>query len=332
MEMKLSILDQTPAAEGMTAAEALKHTTELARRAEKWGYHRFWVSEHHDSSTLAGTSPEILLAHLAANTSRIRLGSGGVMLPHYSAFKVAENFHLLEALHPGRIDAGMGRAPGGMPRATLALSEGKPRRAERFPRQIDDLLRYLRFEKIPDYAYGEAVAGPVTKTIPPVWILGTSAGSAGLAAEKGLPYNFAHFINAEGGEEAVEKYRKQFQPSEQLKEPWNMATVFAVCADTDDKADFIASSLDLSLLSVEKGLGLKGTPAPEKAFHYPYEKYDLARIRENRERMIVGGPERVKDRLEKFASAYQTDELMICTITYNPEDRLRSYELLKNMF
>ncbi|WP_147804057.1 LLM class flavin-dependent oxidoreductase [Alkalicoccus halolimnae] len=329
--MKLSILDQSPVAEGMTAAEALRNTADLARKAEKWGYYRFWVSEHHDSASLAGTSPEVLIAHLGAHTKSIRLGSGGVMLPHYSPFKVAENFHILEALYPGRIDAGIGRAPGGMPRATLALSEGKPRRAERFPRQVDDLLRYIRFETIPEYAYGEAAAGPVTETFPPVWILGSGEASARLAAEKGLPYSFAHFINGEGGETFVKEYKKNFQPSINLTAPKHIVTVFALCADTEEKADYIASSLDLSLLSLGKGMALQGTPSPESAAAYSYTGFDRARMKENRERMIIGSPQKVKRELLDFAEAYEAEEIMICTIAYHHEDRLRSYALIKDM-
>jgi luciferase family oxidoreductase group 1 len=329
--MKLSILDQSPVSEGMSSGDALKNTTELAQKAEKWGYCRFWVAEHHDSASLAGTSPEILIAHLGAHTSSIRLGSGGVMLPHYSPFKVAENFHLLEALYPGRIDAGMGRAPGGMPRATLALSEGKPRRAERFSRQVDDLLNYLRFETIPEYAYGEAVAGPVTESFPPVWILGSSEASARLAADKGLPYSFAHFINGEGGIEFIKEYKKNFKPSFDLAAPKHIVTVFAVCADTEEKADYVASSLDLYLLSLGKGMALQGTPSPESAAAYSYTDFDRARIKENRERMIVGAPQKMKKELKEFEAAYETEEIMICTIAYHHEDRLRSYELIKDM-
>ncbi|QKS70565.1 LLM class flavin-dependent oxidoreductase [Paenalkalicoccus suaedae] len=330
--MKLSILDQSPVAQGQTATQALKHTLDLAQKAEKWGYHRFWISEHHDSESLAGTTPEILLSHIGAHTSSIRLGSGGVMLPHYSPFKVAENFKMLEALYPDRIDAGMGRAPGGMPRATLALSEGNPRHAERFPTQIDDLLRYLRGEPIPEYPYGGAKAAPIVDTPPPVWILGSSGSSAQLAAQKGLPYTFAHFINADGGERFVNHYVNNFTPSEQAEKPQHMVAVFVVCADTDEQANYIASSLDLTMLQLEKGMPLHGTPDPAQASQYEFTPYELSRVEENRRRMIIGGPEIVKAELEDYAKRYQTDEVMVCTITYDHQDRLRSYELISEMF
>lgn len=330
--MKLSILDQTPVAEGMSAGEALSNTVKLAQKAETWGYERFWISEHHDSQSLAGSSPEILLAHIGAVTRQLRLGTGGVMLPHYSPYKIAENFHMLEALYPNRIDAGMGRAPGGMPRATLALSEGKPRRAERFPQQVDDLFRYLRYENIPEYAYGEARAMPITENAPPLWILGSSGASAALAAEKGLSYNFAHFINPEGGTQFVEDYYSNFQPSPQQTQPLSIVTVFVICADTQKHAEYIAASLDLSMLSLAKGLTLTGTPDPKTAGSYVFTDFEKDRIRENRDKMIIGDPAKVKEELQRFAAEYQAEEIMICTIAFHHEDRMRSYELIHNLF
>ncbi|SDN74486.1 LLM class flavin-dependent oxidoreductase [Alkalicoccus daliensis] len=330
--MRISILDQTPVADGFSAVAALQNSKDLAQKAEEWGYHRFWVSEHHDSQSLGGSSPEVLLSYLGAHTKNIRIGSGGVMLTHYSPFKIAENFHLLEGLFPGRIDAGMGRAPGGMPRATLALSGGTPRRADLFPRQVDDLLHYLHYKPIPEYAYGEALAAPVNSSVPPLWILGSSAASAALAAEKGLPYNYAHFINEEGGTDSVELYQELFQPSSYLREAEHIVTVFVVCADTERKAQYIASSLDLSMLTLAKGMSLAGTPDPAQASIYNFTEYEKDRIKENRKRMIIGSPAQVRAQLEEFAERYKTKEIMICTITYYHEDRLRSYELVKDMF
>lgn len=328
--MKLSVLDQSPIAEGMSPQEALNNTVELAKHTEKLGFERFWVSEHHDSTSLAGSSPEVLIAHLAQNTSRIRVGSGGVMLPHYSSYKVAENFRLLEGLNPNRIDLGLGRAPGGMPMATMALHDGKPRDVNRYPEQIDDLLGYLT-DSLPDaHPYQGLTAAPMIKTMPEVWMLGSSPSSAMLAAQKGLPYTFAQFINGEGGPQYTQAYRNNFVPSEYLKEPKNIVAVFAICAETDEEAERVASSIDLSILMIEQGMRSNGTPSPEKAAAYQYTPFEAMRVRENRKRMVVGGPKKVKEKLLALSEQYQTDEIMLVSITYDFKDKLKSFELIAN--
>ncbi|PRX72115.1 luciferase family oxidoreductase group 1 [Bacillus sp. V-88] len=328
--MKLSVLDQSPIAEGMSPQEALNNTVELAKHTEKLGFERFWVSEHHDSTSLAGSSPEVLIAHLAQNTSRIRVGSGGVMLPHYSSYKVAENFRLLEGLNPNRIDLGLGRAPGGMPMATMALHDGKPRDVNRYPEQIDDLLGYLT-DSLPDaHPYQGLTAAPMIKTMPEVWMLGSSPSSAMLAAQKGLPYTFAQFINGEGGPQYTQAYRNNFVPSEYLKEPKNIVAVFAICAETDEEAERVASSIDLSILMIEQGMRSNGTPSPEKAAAYQYTPFEAMRVRENRKRMVVGNPKKVKEKLLALSEQYQTDEIMLVSITYDFKDKLKSFELIAN--
>ena len=328
--MKLSVLDQSPIAEGMSPQEALNNTVKLAQHTEKLGFERFWVSEHHDSTSLAGSSPEVLIAHLAQNTSRIRVGSGGVMLPHYSSYKVAENFRLLEGLNPNRIDLGLGRAPGGMPMATMALHDGKPRDVNRYPEQIDDLLGYLT-DSLPDaHPYQGLTAAPMIKTMPEVWMLGSSPSSAMLAAQKGLPYTFAQFINGEGGPQYTQAYRNNFVPSEYLKEPKNIVAVFAICAETDEEAERVASSIDLAILMIEQGMRSNGTPSPEKAAAYQYTPFEEMRVRENRKRMVVGGPKKVKEKLLALSEQYQTDEIMLVSITYDFKDKLKSFELIAN--
>jgi luciferase family oxidoreductase group 1 len=328
--LKLSVLDQSPIAEGMSPQEALNNTVELAKHAEKLGFERFWVSEHHDSTSLAGSSPEVLIAHLAQNTSRIRVGSGGVMLPHYSSYKVAENFRLLEGLNPNRIDLGLGRAPGGMPMATMALHDGKPRDVNRYPEQIDDLLGYLTDSLSDAHPYQGLTAAPMINTMPEVWMLGSSPSSAMLAAQKGLPYTFAQFINGEGGPQYTQAYRNNFVPSEYLKEPKNIVAVFAICAETDEEAERVASSIDLSILMIEQGMRSNGTPSPEKAAAYQYTPFEAMRVRENRKRMVVGGPKKVKEKLLALSEQYQTDEIMLVSITYNFKDKLKSFELIAN--
>lgn len=328
MSLTLSVLDQSPISEGKTAEEALSETVALIQHVEKLGYQRFWVSEHHDSTSLAGSSPEVLAAHLAAKTETIRVGSGGVMLPHYSPYKVAENFRVLEGLNPGRIDLGIGRAPGGMPRATMALHDGRPRNLNRFPAQIDELLDYLYDTLEEDHPFFGLKAAPITKTIPALWLLGSSPSSAQLAAEKGLPYTFAQFINGEGGPQFAQYYRQHFQPSKLLSTPKNMVAVFVVCAETEIEAERIASSLDLLLLMMEQGMKIVGTPSPEKAAAYDYSPFERARILENRKRMIVGTPNQVKASLNQLSESYETDEVMIVSIMYDFQDKLNSFSFI----
>ncbi|WP_446663111.1 LLM class flavin-dependent oxidoreductase [Geobacillus sp. CCR] len=328
MALQLSVLDQSPIAEGMTAEEALENTVKLAQHVEQLGYKRFWVSEHHDTNSLAGSSPEVLLGHIGAKTATIRIGSGGVMLPHYSPYKVAENFHVLAGLHPGRVDLGIGRAPGGMPRATIALQGDRRRSVDRYPEQIDDLLGYLYDALPPVHPLYGVKATPIVQSPPELWLLGSSSETAKLAADKGLPYVFAQFINGEGGEHYMRLYRDRFVPSPYLAEPRGMVAVFAICAETDEKAEWIAGSLDLSLLMIEQGMALNGTPSPEKAAAYPYSPYERKRVEDNRRRMIVGSPTRVKDKLYRLSETYETEEIMLVTITYDFEDKLASFRLI----
>lgn len=327
MALRYSILDQSPVSEGSTPGEALQQTATLAQSAEKWGYTRFWVSEHHDAPILAGSSPEILIAHLGAVTEKIRLGSGGVMLPHYSSFKIAENFKLLEALYPGRIDAGVGRAPGGMPRASLALNEGRSRNVDRFPDQIDELSMYLNDAIPEDHMYYGMKATPLTLSAPPLWILGSSMSSALLAAEKGLPYMFAHFINGEGGQDFTRTYRERFERLEG-KQPYVGFAIFVVCQDTEQEAERVAASLDLALSMGAQGMPSEGTPSPEKAQAYEYSKFENLLVEENRRRMVVGNPEQVADQLEALAEEYGADEVMLVSIAYDFKDKLKTFELV----
>lgn len=326
--LKLSVLDQSPISEGMSAEEALSNTVKLAQYVEQLGYHRFWVSEHHDTNGLAGSSPEVLIGHLAAKTNSIRVGSGGIMLPHYSSYKVAENFKVLEALAPGRIDLGLGRAPGGMPLATRALHDGKSRDIDRYPEQVDDLLGFLHHNLAPDHPFALLRATPQPQTLPELWILGSSPSSASLAAEKGLPYTFANFINGEDGEIYMQHYLDEFQASPYYSKPQNMVAIFVICAPTEEEAERVASSIDLAILSIEQGMVSMGTPSPEKAAAYTYSPYELKRVQYNRNRMIVGSPKQVKEKLLRLSETYQTEEIMLVTITYDFQDKLRSFELV----
>ncbi|WP_439019851.1 LLM class flavin-dependent oxidoreductase [Bacillus thuringiensis] len=330
--IKLSVLDQSPISDGSTAAKAFSHTVTLAQEVEKLGYTRFWVSEHHNSVSLAGSSPEILISHIAAKTNRMRVGSGGVMLPHYSPYKVAENFRVLEALYPNRIDLGVGRAPGGMPIATRALQEGKMVSLDQYPEQIADVAMYLHDQVPENHHYANLKATPVIPTSPEMWMLGSSGESAKIAANNGASFAFAQFINGFGGPEVMRAYQEQFQPSYLGDKPKSIVAIFVICGETNEEAERIASSLDLSILLLEQGKRTTGTPSIETAQNYSYSAYDLFRIKENRQRMIVGDPSSVKEQIVNLSKAYNTDEFMIVTITHQFEHKLQSYRLLANAF
>lgn len=330
--IKLSILDQSQIGEGMTARDALAETTRLAQEADRLGYTRFWVSEHHASKALAHSTPEILIAHLAAHTKRIRLGSGGVMLPHYSAYKIAENFRLLEALHPGRIDVGLGRAPGGMPQATRALQEHKQMRIDEYPRQVEDLAGYFHEDLPPDHRFAGLLAAPSIPTRPDVWLLGSSDESARIAARVGAAYGFAQFFGVPGGEAAIEQYGRLFKPSKLNDRPRSLIAILVVCAETEEEANRLATSTDLFFLRLEKGLDLNEFPSVETALDYPYTEYDYERIRFARKRRIVGTPPQVKAQMLRMSKQYGTDELMVVTPMHSIEARLRSYRLLAEAF
>ncbi|MCJ8012840.1 LLM class flavin-dependent oxidoreductase [Paenibacillus sp. KQZ6P-2] len=330
--MKLSILDQSTISEGSSPVEALAQTGRMAQEAERMGYHRFWVSEHHFSPNLAGSSPEVLISHLAAITSTLRVGSGGVMLPHYSSYKVAENFRVLEGLYPGRIDLGLGRAPGGMPLATQALQEGRMRNVDRYAEQIADLSAYLTDTLSPAHPFAGLLATPLVRTVPQMWMLGSSGGSSGIAAQQGTGFAFAQFINGSGGADAMRWYQENFRPSAVLDKPQSLLAIFAVCAETEEQANRLASSMDLSLLLLEKGVTAGGTPSVQRALSYPYSPYDRMRIQENRKRMIVGSPDQIKWKIERLCEEYRTDEVMITSIIHRFEDKLQSFRLIAKAF
>ncbi|WP_231571641.1 LLM class flavin-dependent oxidoreductase [Gordoniibacillus kamchatkensis] len=300
---------------------------ELAQAADRLGYTRFWVAEHHSTPGIASSSPEVLVAALAARTSRIRIGSGGVLLSHYSALKVAEQFRTLEALYPGRIDLGIGRAPGGMPRTAAALRDGRPDAPERFPEQLGELACFLT-DTVPTGHRHEGISAvPLIDSAPQLWLLGSTDRSAQFAAGLGAAFAFAHFINGSGGESVVQSYKRSFRPSALGAVPEASAAVYVLCADTDEEAGRLAASADLQLLRQEKG-EFGDVPSPAEAAAYPYGKWDGLRIAENRKRMIVGGPETVRNRLLAFSRQYGVGEVIVVTTAYEFGARLRSYELL----
>jgi len=331
--IKLGVLDQVYVSEGRTAADGLQESASLAQAAETLGYSRFWVSEHHSMRALAFSSPEVLIAHLAAATSRIRVGSGGVMLPHYSAYKVAENFRLLEALHPGRIDLGLGRAPGGTPLATRALQQDKYVDVNNYPQQVLDLIGFLHNALPEGHAFEKLIAAPDIPTAPEIWMLGSSHESAIFAAMLGTSYGFAEFFGTPGGEEAAQYYKERFKPNPLLHgQPRSLIATLAICAETEEEANLLATSSDLLFLGIRTGMEMQFLPSVQTARDYPYREMDLLHIRELRKRRAIGTPEQVKARLLELGEAYHADEILINSPIHDPKARIRSYELIAEAF
>jgi luciferase family oxidoreductase group 1 len=329
--MRLSVLDQSPIRSGGTAADAIHETLELAQICDRLGYHRYWLAEHHSSRGLAGTSPEVLIGQVAARTSRIRVGSGGVMLSHYSALKVAEQFRVLETLFPGRIDLGIGRAPGSDQRTAYALANGGMRDIEQFPQQIADVVAWLHDRLPSEHPFAGVRAMPMGQTAPEVWLLGSSDASAIYAAELGLGFSFAHFINADGGPQVTALYRQRFRPSPERATPMASAALWVVCADTDDEARRLERCRELALLRLYTGR-YGPFPSVEEAEQFPYTARDIAIIEATRGRTIAGTPGMVREHMEEMARAYEVDELVLVTITHDFKARVRSYELVADAF
>jgi len=329
--IKLSVLEQSHINEGRSVKETLDETVELARVTEELGYHRFWVSEHHAAEALASSSPEILIAHIAAHTRKIRVGSGGVMLPHYSAYKVAENFKLLEALHPGRIDIGLGRAPGGSPIATRALQEHKRYDIDPYPQQIVDLYHYLREENPANHRFPGLRAFPKTEGMPELWLLGSSEGTAKIAAQIGTPYAFAQFFGA-SGDEPLQHYHGYFQPSNYCGKPKALSAVMAVCADTEEEARQLARSNELFFLKLLTGQELGFMPSVRTASEYPYSLAEQQLLDRMRTRRFIGTPGQVKEALKRYADRLHLEELMIVSHIHDFEKRIRSYRYIAEAF
>ena len=325
-QLALGILDQSPIPEGSDARRALRDTIALAQHADRLGYTRYWVAEHHNHPGLAGPAPEVLVAAIADATERIRVGSGGVMLPHYSPLHVAEQFKVLEALHPGRIDLGLGRAPGSDPITAMALNQHA--NADEFPNQVQDLIGWLEDRLDPRHPFARVRATPDPGSAPDVWLLGSSDYGAAVAAVLGTPYSFAHFINPRGGPGAVRSYRENFRPDgDKRAEPRVNVCVIVLCAETDDEVDRLAGGAALWRLQLEHGRP-GPVPDPDRATGHPWTDDQLARNAKMRVRHAIGTPDQVHAKLQEIADAYDTDELMMLTITHDPDARRRSYELV----
>jgi luciferase family oxidoreductase group 1 len=330
--LRLSVLDQTPVSEGSTAAQALRDSIDLARLADRLGYHRYWVAEHHGGRLVGGPSPEVLIGPIAAATGRLRVGSGGVMLPHYSPFKVAENFGVLAGIFPGRIDLGIGRAAGTDPMTTQVLQRDRSRAMpDDFPEQLSELLGYFEGSFPADHPLTRLAeslpGGPET---PETWLLGSSQQSAIWAGELGLPYAFADFINPRGVPYA-ETYRAGFVPSQRLAAPRIAVAVRAIVAETETEAERLSASWRMAFDLLRRGRPIP-VPTPEKAERY-FELHDYeTETPGHKPRRLTGTAAQVRTEVEEIAAAYGADEAIVVTITHDHQARRRSYELLAAEF
>jgi len=329
--MKLSILDQSPVISGHTPAQALAATLELARRADELGYHRYWLAEHHAIAALADPCPEILLARLGAETRRIRIGTGGVLLPYYSAFKTAEVFRMLEALYPGRVDLGIGRAPGGDRRTAQAVGGGHFPDAERFPEQVWELIGHLDGTLPDDHPFKRVRVQPEVRTAPELWLLGSSDYSGLLAAQLGVRFSFAHFINAQGGDQVTRAYKARYNASGREPAPQAAVCCFVICAESDAEAERRAKVVDSRRLDMAYNLDTV-VPTQAEAEKRSYSDQERAHIASQRARLVHGSAATCKAKLERIAEQFSADELMVLTITGDYATRLESYERLAQAF
>ncbi|HSM96787.1 MAG TPA: LLM class flavin-dependent oxidoreductase [Rhizomicrobium sp.] len=335
--MLLSVLDQSPIRNDGSAADAVAETIALAKATEALGYHRYWLAEHHNTGSFAGSAPEVLIARVAAETKRIRVGSGGVMLTHYSPLKVAEQFRMLELLNPGRIDLGIGRAPGTDQRTAQALQAGPQGFGiDAFPSQVFLLRQFLDDASggapLPqDHPYRGIHAMPRGNTRPEMWMLGSGIHSAVYAGQLGLPFSHAYFISPEGSMEAVEAYRERFKPSDWCARPTISMGVAALAAESDEAAARLSASRNLWVVRLLTGRPI-AFPSPEEALAYPFSEQELGLLRTVEARSVVGTPDKVKSKLMSLAARHGAEEMVVVTITYDYASRLRSYELLAKEF
>jgi luciferase family oxidoreductase group 1 len=325
---RLSVLDQSPIAAGSTGGDALHRSIDLARHAESLGYHRYWVAEHHGTPMLACAAPEVLIGPIADATTKLRVGSGGVMLPHYSPLKVAETFSMLSGLYPDRIDLGLGRAPGSDPLTAFALQRDRRQASpDDFPEQLTELLAYLHDALPPRHQFARLSQLPGRPALPDVWLLGSSPQSGIWAAELGLPYAFADFINPHGAD-IMARYRESSAGSRQSKV---IVCAWALCADTDDEAERLGASARMAFAKMLQGQSIPVPPVDE-AVKFLAANGPSADALVRRRRWIVGAPATVRAGLEALAAEYGAEEMMIVTITYDHEARRRSYELIAREF
>jgi luciferase family oxidoreductase group 1 len=328
--LPLSVLDLSPVSAGMPGATALRNTLDLAPLADRLGYTRYWVAEHHNLPSIASSAPEIMIGQIAALTERIRVGSGGVMLPNHAPLMVVERFKVLEALFPGRVDLGLGRAPGTDQVTSYALRRHQGNEDD-FLERFQELM-LLESRGFPEgHPFSRIVAMPADVPLPPIWLLGSSDYSAELAAAVGAGFSFAHHFASHDAAAAMRSYRERFRPSPQRERPYAILAVAAIAAESDEAAERLASTVDLNWVRRARGEYLP-LASPEEALSYPYSPIDRERISAHRARLFVGTPATVRERLEPLIAATSADEVMITTMIYDHAARRRSYELLAEEF
>ncbi len=328
MNIPLSILDLAPVGNGSTAQQALRNSLELAQLAERLGYRRYWFAEHHGMPSIASSAPEILIANIAAHTSTIRVGSGGIMLQNHVPLKAAEAFHTLEALYPGRIDLGIGRAPGTDPTTSAAL---RPFNPAEFAEHLNELLGLSRGTLPPDHPFHRVNVIPSDVTLPPIWLLGSSGASARFAGELGVGYSFAsHFSPAPAGP-AIEAYRAAFRPASQFAQPHAILGAAVICAETSEHAEYLAASFDLMWVRITRG-EFKPIPTPEEALAYPYTEAERVIAAKHRSLVFVGTPVAVREQIEHAVHAAGADEVIITSTVHDHAERVKGYQLLADAF
>jgi luciferase family oxidoreductase group 1 len=330
MPIKLSVLDQTPVIHGHTTADAIAATLDLARLADELGYTRYWCAEHHGLRGVSNPCPEVLLARIGSITQQIRIGSGGVMLPYYSSFKVAEQFLMLEALFPNRVDLGVGRAPGGDMRTAQAVAAGDYNRGDIFPQQVGELVGLFDGTLPEDHLAHGVLLQPEIETRPELWMLGSSDFGGLLAAQLGIRFAFAHFINAQYGHRVAEAYRERFV-SRNGSKPYLAAAVFVICADTETEAAALERAVDLRRVQMAYGLNMP-IPSIAQGANQAFGERELGVIAREKNRSIIGTPERVTEQLHELQQRFDADELIVLTVAGSYQARLRSYELLADAF
>jgi luciferase family oxidoreductase group 1 len=332
MNSGLSVLDVSPVSSDSNGAEALRNTLELARLADRLGYERYWLAEHHNLPTIASSAPEVMIGHVANVTERIRVGAGGIMLPNHAPLRVAEIFRVLEALHPGRIDLGIGRAPGTDPvTATVLRRSREGQGADDFPQQFSELLAFSSAGFPEGHPLRSVTAMPGDVGLPPIWLLGSSGYSARAAGEMGLGYAFASHFSPADPASAMFAYRESFEPSGDFEHPSAILAVAVTCAETNEQAEELASSMQLAWVRMRSG-NPKPLPSPEEAMEYSYSPAERRLAEAYRSMQVIGDSQTVRARIEELAKHTAADEIMVTTNVYDHAERLRSYKLLAEAF
>jgi luciferase family oxidoreductase group 1 len=332
MDFRLSVLDLSPVSSGSNGAQALHNTLELARLTDQLGYERYWLAEHHNLPSVASSAPEVMIGHVASETSRIRVGAGGIMLPNHAPLRVVETFRVLESLHPGRVDLGIGRAPGTDPVTATVLRRSRDGQgADDFPQQFSELLAFSGDGFPEDHPLRSVIAMPSDVGLPPIWLLGSSGYSARAAGEMGLGYAFASHFSPTDPAPAMHAYRESFESSEDFERTSAILAVSVICAETNEHAEELASSMQLAWVRMRSGTP-RPLPSPKEAMDYSYDPAERRLADVYRSMQVIGDPRTVRARIEELAQHTVADEVMVTTNVYDHDDRLHSYELLADVF